>query len=185
MQIDASNNQNFAMDYTTKSGKHLSFSMFDDQSMSYNKNEEGQSLSLRREYGFSFTYEGSQLTQEDLEEIKQAMKEIEPMIQDFLSNSKVGNLNPKEMIESVMQMANILPSPQNENHQNAIMDNFTNTLEKLLKRNQTPNKEQNLSMLEDSKNLLDEILKQMRKRLEETLNKAQNKKDEGSFDFNA
>lgn len=184
MQVDASKNQNFAMDYTTKSGKHLSFSMFDNQSVSYNKNEEGQSLSLKRQYGFSFTYEGSKLTEADLNEIKDAMKDVEPMIQDFLANSKVGNLNPKEIIENAMQMANILPSPKDENHQNAIMDKFTNTLENLLKQNQTTNKDQNLSMLEDSKNLLEEILKQMQKQLEENL-KTQNKKDDGSFDFYA
>lgn len=184
MQVDASKNQNFAMDYTTKSGKHLSFSMFDNQSVSYNKNEEGQSLSLKRQYGFSFTYEGSKLTEADLNEIKDAMKDVEPMIQDFLANSKVGNLNPKEIIENAMQMANILPSPKDENHQNAIMDKFTNTLENLLKQNQTTNKDQNFSMLEDSKNLLEEILKQMQKQLEENL-KTQNKKDDGSFDFYA
>ncbi|MCH5336462.1 MAG: ATP-binding protein [Campylobacter sp.] len=184
MQVDASKNQNFAMDYTTKSGKHLSFSMFDNQSVSYNKNEEGQSLSLKRQYGFSFTYEGSKLTEADLNEIKDAMKDVEPMIQDFLANSKVGNLNPKEIIENAMQMANILPSPKDENHQNAIMDKFTNTLENLLKQNQTTNKDQNFSMLEDSKNLLEEILKQIQKQLEENL-KTQNKKDDGSFDFYA
>lgn len=184
MQIDASKNQNFGMDYTTKSGKHLSFSMFDKQSVSYNKNEEGQSLSLRRQYGFSFTYEGSQLTQEDLNEIKNAMKDVEPMIQEFLSQSKVGELNPQSFIENAMQMAKLLPSPKDENHQNAIMDNFTNKLENLLKQNQTTNQSQNSSMLEDSKKLLEELLKQMKKQLEE-FNKTQNKKDDGNFDFYA
>ncbi|EAK6786962.1 ATP-binding protein, partial [Campylobacter coli] len=111
MQIDASKNQSFSMDYTTKSGKHLALSMYDNQSLSYSNDEEGKSLNLKRQYGFSFTFEGSKLTQADLDEIKNAMKEVEPMIKDFLANSKVGELKPKEIIESAMQMANVLPTP--------------------------------------------------------------------------
>lgn len=172
MQIDASKNQNFSMDYTTKSGKHLSLSMFDKQSVNYTSNEEGNSLSLRRQYGFSFTFEGSKLTQDDLNEIKNAMKEVEPMINDFLANSKVGKLKPKEIIESAMQMANILPTPSDENHQNALMNNFANKLDDLLKQNQTNDKNINSSMLEDSKKLLDEVLEQMKKQLEKQQEKA-------------
>lgn len=33
MQIDASKNQSFSMDYATKSGKHLALSMYDNQSI--------------------------------------------------------------------------------------------------------------------------------------------------------
>ena len=114
MQIDASKNQSFSMDYTTKSGKHLALSMYDNQSVSYANNEEGKTLNLKRQYGFSFTFEGSKLTQNDLDEIKNAMKEVEPMIKDFLANSKVGELKPKEIIESAMQMANVLPTPKDK-----------------------------------------------------------------------
>lgn len=172
MQIDASKNQSFSMDYTTKSGKHLALSMYDNQSVSYANNEEGKTLNLKRQYGFSFTFEGSKLTQNDLDEIKNAMKEVEPMIKGFLANSKVGELKPKEIIESAMQIANILPTPNDENHQNAIMSNLTNKLSDLLKQNQTSDKNTNASMLEDSKKLLDEVLEQMKKRLEKQQEKA-------------
>lgn len=47
MQIDASKNQSFSMDYTTKSGKHLALSMYDNQSVSYANNEEGKTLNLK------------------------------------------------------------------------------------------------------------------------------------------
>ena len=87
MQIDVSKNQNFSLDYTTKSGKKLSLDMYDNQSINYNKDENSKNLSLKREYGFSFTFEGSKLTQNELDEIKDAMKEVEPMIQNFLANS--------------------------------------------------------------------------------------------------
>lgn len=48
MQIDASKNQSFSMGYTTKSGKHLALSMYDNQSVSYANNEEGKTLNLKR-----------------------------------------------------------------------------------------------------------------------------------------
>ena len=37
MQIDVSKNQNFSLDYTTKSGKKLSLDMYDNQSINYNE----------------------------------------------------------------------------------------------------------------------------------------------------
>lgn len=64
-----------------------------------------------------------------------------------------------------MQMANVLPTPNDKNHQNAIMNNFTNKLSDLLKQNQTNDKDINTSMLEDSKKLLDEVLEQMKNNL--------------------
>lgn len=71
-----------------------------------------------------------------------------------------------------MQMANVLPTPNDENHQNAIMNNFTNKLSDLLKQNQSNDKDINTSMLEDSKKLLDEVLEQMKKQLEKQQEKA-------------
>lgn len=188
MQIDVSKNQNFSLDYTTKSGKKLSLDMYDNQNINYAKDENSKSLSLKREYGFSFTFEGSKLTQNELDEIKGAMKEVEPMIQEFLANSKVGELQPKDFIQSAMQMANVLPTPKDENHQNAIMNSFTNKLENLLNKNQTPNAEQNSSLLEDSKKLLDEVLEQMKKQLEKAQEKANEQnatQKDSNFDFYA
>lgn len=181
MQIDASKNQNFSMDYTTKSGKHLSLSMYDNQNVNYSNNEDRKSLSLKRQYGFSFTFEGSKLTQNDLDEIKNAMKEVEPMLKNFLANSKVGELKPKEIIQTAMQIADVLPTPNDENHQNATMNNLTNKLENLLKQNQSDNKDTNMSMLEDSKKLLEEVLEQMKKQLEKQQEQnAKDKKDQNN-----
>lgn len=112
------------------------------------------------------------------------MKEAEPMIKDFLANSKVGELKPKEIIESAMQMANVLPTPNDENHQNAIMNNFTNKLSDLLKQNQTDDKDINASMLEDSKKLLDEVLEQMKKQLEKQQEKAKENQDKTDDSLN-
>lgn len=178
MQIQASNSQNFGFSYTTTSGKSLSLSMFDNQSASYNKENNAQSISLRREYGFHFTYEGSQLTQDDIAEIKNAMKDVEPLINDFLQSSKVSELNPKDFIQSAMQIANILPSSSDENKQNATMNNLVGKFDELLKRNQSNDATQNANMLEDSKKLIDEILARLEEQKRELLQNTQENKQE-------
>ena len=165
MQIEATNNQNIGFSYTTSSGKSLSLSMFDNQSASYSKENGSASLSLRREYGFSFTFEGSKLTQTDIAEIKDAMKNVEPLINDFLQNSKVSELNPKDFIQSAMQMADILPTPSDENKLNATMDSLVSKFDQLLKQNQSNDSTQNAKMLEDSKKLIEEVLARLRQQM--------------------
>lgn len=180
MQINT--NQNFALDYTTKSGKHLSFSMYDKADMSLNADE--KSLSLKRQYGFSFSYEGSKLTQNDLDEIKNAMKEVEPLIKDFLENSKVKELKPKEIITSALKIANLLPTPKDENHKNAIANQLTNKIDDLINQNKTP-KDKDSSLLEDSKKLMDEILKFMQEQLDKQMKEANKTKDANNLNFYA
>ena len=184
MQLDASKNNNFSMSYTTSSGKSLSFSMYDNKSLNYKDNEDGKSLSLKHQYGFSFSYQGSKLTQDDVKEIENAMKDVKPMIDNFLKDSKVGELKPKELIENAMKIGNALPAPKDENHKNAIMSNLVSNMQNLLNKNKSNIKEQNTNMLEDSKKLMDEILKQMQEQLQKQM---QNKeeKDKNQFDLYA
>lgn len=187
MQIDATQNQNFGFSYTTSSGKNLSLSMFDKQSASYNNDGNSQTLSLRREYGFSFSYQGSKLTQTDIAEIKDAMKDVEPLINNFLKNSKVGELEPRDFITSAMQIANILPSSGDENKQNATVDNLVSKFDDLLKQNQSDDTKQNETMLQDSKKLIDEIRQLLQKQLQTLQDETEknNKKSENGFDFYA
>lgn len=186
MQLDASKNQNFNMSYTTSSGKSLSFSMYDNKSLNYKDNEDEKSLSLRHQYGFSFSYEGSKLTQTDIKEIENAMKDVKPMLDNFLQNSKINELKPKELIENAMKIADVLPTPKDENHQNAIMSNLTSNLQNLINKNKTDIKEQNVNMLEDSKKLMDEILKQMQEQLQKQMqNQEEKDKSNNQFDLYA
>lgn len=187
MQIEASNSQNFGFSYTTSSGKSLSLSMFDNQSASYNKENNSQSLSLRREYGFHFSYQGSRLTEDDIAEIKDAMKDVEPLINDFLQSSKVGELHPKDFIQSAMQIAHILPSSSDENKQNATMDSLVGKFDELFKRHQSNDATQNANMLKDSKKLIDEILARMQEQMRELLQNAQDnkEKDKNALSFYA
>lgn len=187
MQIEASNSQNFGFSYTTSSGKSLSLSMFDNQSATYSKEGDSQKISLRREYGFHFTYEGSKLTETDIAEIKDAMKDVEPLINDFLQSSKVGELNPQDFIERAMQIANILPSTSDENKQNATMDSLVGKFDELLKRNQSNDATQNATMLKDSKKLIDEILARLQEQRQKLLqeNTAGKEEDKKALSFYA
>ncbi len=174
MQIDASNAQNFGFSYTTSSGKSLSLALYDNQSASYSQNNGSTTLSLRREYGFSFTYEGSQLTNTDIAEIQDAMSEVEPLINDFLQGSKLGELGIKDYIQSAMQIANVLPTPSDENALNATMDSLVSKFEQLLKQNQSGDTATNKAMLEDSKQLIDEILTRLQRQMRELLQEGEN-----------
>lgn len=185
VQIQASSSQNFGFSYTTTSGKSLSLSMFDNQSVSYSKENNAQSISLKREYGFHFTYEGSKLTQDDISEIKDAMKDVEPLLNDFLQSSKVGELNPKDFIQSAMQIANILPSSSDENKQNATMNSLVGKFDELLKRHQSQDATQNANMLEDSKKLIDEILARIEEQKRELLQNTQDKQNKNALGFYA
>ncbi|KGI55713.1 hypothetical protein [Campylobacter sp. MIT 97-5078] len=179
MQVDTSKNQNLAFSYTTISGKNLSMAMFDNQSVSYTQESDKQNLNLRREYGFSFTYQGSQLTQQDLDEIQNAMKEIEPIISDFLENSKLGGLKPKNFIENAMKIANLLPTPSDENTTNATMSSLVDQFNSLIKEHQSSLPQENTNMLEDSKKLIEEILGKIQERLKEQQKGLQNKDENG------
>lgn len=165
MQIEAARDQNFSMDLRTKSGKRLNFSAFERQNLSYESDENGRSLSLRRQYGFSFSFEGSKLTKSELDEIEEAMKNVEPLLQNFLQSSKVGELDPKGIIERAMGIADILPKPSSKNHQGAIMDSLVGKLDSMLRK--IPSMD-STSLLEDSKKLIDEVFQQIKKRLEGT-----------------
>lgn len=177
MQVSADKNQNFNFSYTTSSGKNLSLSMFDNQSSSVLRDENGISLSLRKEYGFSFSYEGSRLSETDLAEIKNAFKEVEPLMNEFLESSKVGELEPKDFIKTAMKMADVLPTPSDENNKNAILDNALSSFDKLLGRQTNVTSDQKTQMLEDSKTLFEELRKMLEEQLQKLQEKLENKDD--------
>ncbi|TQR34395.1 ATP-binding protein [Campylobacter sp. MIT 99-7217] len=186
MQVEASKNQNFGFSYTTSTGKSLSLSMFDNKSASASQDENSKSLSLRHEYGFSFSFQGSKLTEDDVSEIKNAMKEIEPILNEFMQNSKVGELKPKDFIQNAMQIANLLPSSEDENKQNATLNNLVNLMDNTLKQHQGGIQSENVNLLEDTKKLFEEVLKQIQEKLEaqkKELEEKNSQKGENQFDF--
>ena len=109
------------------------------------------------------------------------MQDVSPIIDEFLQNSKVGDMNPKEMISSAMKIANLLPNSSSEDVNNATLDSLANKFNELLNKNKSDIPEQNANMLKDSKDLFDEVIKNMKEKLQEL----QNKQNSNSLGFYA
>lgn len=169
MQVAAANDESVAFSYTTTSGKSLNINMFDKQSVAYSDESGSQTLSLRREYGFSFTYQGSKLTEDDLAEIKDAVSQAQPLLEDFLQDSKVKELDPQDFIMNAMNIAGLLPSGD-EDAQNATMSALVDSFDALLNKHKSSDNALNTKLLEDSKSLLEKILEQFEKANQENEN---------------
>ncbi|EAJ6136187.1 ATP-binding protein [Campylobacter lari] len=181
MQISSYNSQNFSMDIKTKNGNHLSFSMYDKKEAKLDKDGNSASLSLRNQFGFSFSYSGTKLSQEEIEEIKEAVAKVQPQIDEFMKNSRVGTLKPKELITTAMKIGDALPEPKNEEHKKATLHELFNTMDKSLNKemNKTNLEDIKKQIFQDSTKLLEEIWEQYNKQ------KEQKEKDNKEFGFYA
>ncbi|AJC84288.1 invasion antigen I [Campylobacter peloridis] len=176
MQISSLNSQSFSMDIKTKSGNQLSFSMYDKKEAKFEKDGDLASLNLRNQFGFSFSYTGTKLTQDDINEIKEAVAKIQPQIDEFMKNSRVGSLKPKELITTAMKIGNALPESKTNEHKKATLHELLNTMDKSLKQemNKTNLADIKKQIFQDSAKLLEEIWKQyenQEKKKEEENNK--------------
>ncbi|TXE88446.1 ATP-binding protein [Campylobacter volucris] len=177
MQVSGLNSQNFSMDIKTKSGNHLSFAMYDKKEVNYEKNDNSASLSLRRQFGFSFSYTGTKLSEDDIKEIKDAVAKFQPQIDEFMKNSRVGSLQPKELITTAMKIGDALPEPKSEEHKKATLHELLNTMDKSLKQElgKTDLDDVKKQLFQDSAKLLEEIW--------ENYNKQKEKKEENNKEF--
>ncbi|AJC85934.1 invasion antigen I [Campylobacter sp. RM16704] len=180
MQISSYNSQNFSMDIKTKNGNHLSFSMYDNKEAKLDKDGNSTSLSLRNQFGFSFSYSGTKLSQEEINEIKDAVAKIQPQIDEFMKNSRVGALKPKELITTAMKIGNALPEPKDEEHKKATLHELFNIMDKSL------NKEMAKADLEDIKKQIFQDSAKLLEEIWEQYNNQENKKEENKeFGFYA
>ncbi|WP_139453877.1 ATP-binding protein [Campylobacter armoricus] len=181
MQISNYNSQNFSMDIKTKNGNHLSFSMYDKKEAKLDKDGNSASLSLRNQFGFSFSYSGSKLTQDEINEIKDAVAKIQPQIDEFMKNSRVGTLKPKELITTAMKIGNALPEPKDEEHKKATLHELFNTMDKSLNKEiaKTDLDDIKKQIFQDSTKLLEEIWEQYNKQKQK--NEEENNKEFGFY----
>ncbi|WP_291950686.1 ATP-binding protein [Campylobacter sp.] len=168
MQISSLNSQNFSMDIKTKSGNQLSFSMYDEKEAKLKQEGNSTSLSLKSQFGFSFSYSGTKLSEDDIKEIKDAVAKVQPQIDEFMKNSRVGSLKPKELITTAMSITDVLPQAKNEEHKKATLHELLNTMDKSLKQemNKTDLKDVKTQIFQDSAKLLEEIWKDYNKEKE-------------------
>jgi hypothetical protein len=89
------NDFNFSMQ--TSSGDTINLKMYDEQSTDFSHQNDANAstttLSLSHAYGYNFKYEGNGIDAQDKQEIAEAMKLIQPMLEDYLKN--VADSEPK------------------------------------------------------------------------------------------
>jgi len=80
----------FSFDLLTSSGDRISMSLYDNRELSVQSAQSGDfasfSMSLKHEYGYSFSYSGNGIDERDMAEIEKAMKIIKPMFNKFLQS---------------------------------------------------------------------------------------------------
>lgn len=152
------NDFNFSMQ--TSSGDTINLKMYDEKSTDFSHQEDDNSsqttLSLSHSYGYSFKYEGNGIDENDQKEIDQAMKLIQPMLDEYFKN--VNETAPKnaDVINKAFDINTYLPKPQENNTKNYLNDALLKTIDKTLEKEQN----QNEKMLEAAQKLFDALLKQ-------------------------
>ncbi|MBT0611707.1 ATP/GTP-binding protein [Campylobacter hyointestinalis] len=154
---------NFDFKFKTSSGDEINLSMYDNKSLEYkkqsDKNTQTSELTLSRHFGYKFEFKSNGLSQQDKSEIAKALEDIAPKIDEFIKQT---NENAPFSNDAITNLANSikkdLPQIKNENQKNAISSSVLDLFDNLLKQNKA-----NEKTLQSSKNLFDEILKQLQR----------------------
>lgn len=150
------NNLDFS--FKTSSGDKINLAMYNNKSVEYSevstRNATMQTLTLSHEYGYNFEYQGNGLDANDIKEINEAMKLIQPKIDEFLKGIEDG-ANPSN--QQISNLANTLkqsmPSAKDLNHANAIADKTLKMFDELLEQHKA-----GIKMLEKAQKLFDELI---------------------------
>lgn len=166
MKINANMNKDFALDIKTKDGDRLQFSMYDKKSLEAKKGEDSTTLHLKSQIGFAFNYTGNGLSDDDIKEIKEAVKAVGPKLDEFMKDSRVKELNPEHIIKTALKLGDALPKKSDDNEKKALMGELLKDIGKRLHQEgekiKAPNADEIKSkMMEDSKKLLEELWKNM------------------------
>ncbi len=152
------NDFNFSMQ--TSSGDTINLKMYDEKATDFSHEQDANSskttLSLSHAYGYSFKYEGNGIDENDQKEIEQAMKLIQPMLDEYFKN--VNETAPKnaDIINKAFDINTYLPKPQESNTKSYLNDKLLKTIDKTLEKEQ----HQNEKILEAAQKLFDALLKQ-------------------------
>jgi len=150
---------NFALNIKTSDGDTVKLNMFDNKEFSLSNEGTKSSMSLSQSSGYSFEYSGNGLSQQDMDEINEAMKAIKPMLNDYYKSVEESDTmfggNPLKDISD--QFKSLLPEPKDDNMENAIKSNTLDAFDSILK-----NFEENDKVLKSAKELFDSLFEQMK-----------------------
>ena len=160
-QLATSNS--FSFDLMTSSGDRISLSLYDNRSLSM-QTEEGRnsstfSMSLKHEYGYSFSYSGNGIDERDTAEIEKAMKIIKPMFNKFLQSVQKSEEMPgmKEITNVAQLFKSKMPEVRNDDMLNMLKSSTVDTMDEVLSAF-----EKSRALIESSKKLFDRLFDNMK-----------------------
>ena len=154
------NDFNFSMQ--TSSGDTINLKMYDEKATDFSHEQDANSskttLSLSHAYGYSFKYEGNGIDETDQKEIDEAMKVIQPMMDEYLKSVEQANSNTAKLTNTAYDINALHPKSENLDTQNYANDSLLKGLDKILEQAQN----QNEKMLQEAQKLFETILKQQK-----------------------
>lgn len=133
------------------SGDKIYLSSYHNKNAEYTTN----TLSLKEEFGLSFSYKGDGIDAQDKKEIYEAMRKIKPLLDIFKADSGF-RADDKSIINKAFDINSFLPTPQDENYENFIKDSLVSLMDDVLKEFEANDK-----VISLAKNLFDALDKQM------------------------
>lgn len=156
------NYDSFGFSLQTSSGDTINLSMYNERSSEFsqttNSNARATTLSLSHAYGYSFSYEGNGIDEKDQKEIDEAMKLIQPMMDEYLKSVEQANSNTAKLTNTAYDINALLPKSENLDTQNYANDSLLKSLDKILEQAHN----QNEKMLQEAQKLFETILKQQK-----------------------
>ena len=156
------NYNSFGFSLQTSSGDTINLSLYNERSAEFSQSTDGNerttTLSLSNAYGYSFSYEGNGIDAKDKKEIDEAMKVIEPMMDEYLKSVEQANSNTAKLTNTAYDINALLPKSENLDTQNYANDSLLKSLDKILEKTQN----QNEKMLQEAQKLFETILKQQK-----------------------
>lgn len=152
------NGFNFSMQ--TSSSDTIDLKMYDERLSEFSHEEDETStrttLSLSHAYGYNFRYEGNGIDAQDKQEIAEAMKQIEPMLESYLKNVSQNEPKNADIINQAFDINSYLPKPKDFNTKNYLNDATLKTIDKALANIEN----QNEKMLKAAEKLFKALLNQ-------------------------
>ncbi len=152
----------FSFDFTTSSGDRIELSMYDNRSFSYEHSRSGGresvSMSLKHEFGYSFSYRGDGIDARDQKEIEEAMKAIEPIFETFAKNVKKSgeSAGARELANISQAMRDMMPKPKSEDGLALLKNSTVDTMDSVLSLF-----ERDENLLESAKNLFERLFERL------------------------
>ncbi|MCH9813124.1 MAG: ATP/GTP-binding protein [Epsilonproteobacteria bacterium] len=132
--VASQNFNTFDFSMRTSSGDKIDLSMYSNQesemAMVKDKGISAMRLSIKEEYGYSFSYEGNGIDAQDRKEIAKALEQIEPLLTMFQNNSFAPS--HESATNLAFDINANLPKAKDDNHKNFMKDSILDKFDEML-----------------------------------------------------